>query len=77
MNRELLKYCVARAGLSATEMASKLGITRQAYYRKLSGQCALKYNDICVIIKVCNLSLEEVGEIFFAKVVDLKSTGGK
>ena len=77
MNRELLKYCMARAGITATEMANRLGITRQAFYRKLAGQCAFRYSDICIIIKACHLTLVEVGDIFFANVVNTDSTGVK
>lgn len=75
MNRELLKYCIARAGFTATEFCKRLGISRQAFYKKLGGSCPFRYTEICTIIKACHLSLEEVGDIFFANVVDSKSTG--
>ena len=69
MNRKLLEYCVARAGYKPTEMAKKLGVSRQAYYKKLSGDIPFKHTEMCVLIAVCGLTLEEVRDIFFANVV--------
>lgn len=69
MNRQLLEYVVARAGYSATAMAKHLGISRTAYYNKLSGYTPLNLNDLCVLISACSLTMDEVKDIFFDKVV--------
>ena len=74
MNTELLKYCMARSRITTAQMAQKLGISRQAFYQKLRGAIPFKHDDMCVIIAVCNLSMTEVRDIFFANVVDTEST---
>ena len=69
MNIELLKYVVARAGYTATTFAKRLGISRTSYYKKLEGASPFTHHDMCVIIAACNLTMNEVKDIFFSKVV--------
>ena len=74
MNTDLLKYYMARARISPSEMAQKLGISRQAFYQKLRGAIPFKHDDLCVIIAVLGLSTTEIRDVFFANVVDREST---
>lgn len=70
MNRELLKYVVARAGYTVTDMAKKLGIARNTYYKKMNGELSFKYEEICIMIAILGLNETEIMDIFFRKAVD-------
>ena len=74
MNRKLLEYVIARSGYTASGIAKKLGISRTTYYNKLSGKSPITHGDICRLITVCSLTMNEVRDIFFDKVVPPQGT---
>lgn len=74
MNKELLKYYIAKANLTQGIVSEKLGISRQAFCNKMIGRSPFKLDEICVLIYILNLSPSEVMDVFFAKVVNSQYT---
>ena len=65
MNTKALKSKRALYGIHQEEIAKKLGISSVSYSKKETGKVEFKRNEIEEISKILNLSIEEVGEIFF------------
>ena len=70
MNVELLKYVIARAGLTQTQLAEKLNISRQSLSERLNGSIDFKLSEIQTIKDICGLTLSELQDIFFASDVN-------
>lgn len=69
MNRNLLEYCIARAGYSITTISKRVGVSRTTFYKKLNSVVPFNHTEICVLIVACHLTPQEIIDIFFAKVV--------
>lgn len=62
-----LKKEIKRANMSHSDMAEKLGITRSAFSKKMSGVNDFKASQVWEIKKILNLSGEKAEEIFFTQ----------
>ena len=69
MNTNLLKGKIIEKGLSMQEFSAKTGIKKTALYRKLYGKTEFSCSEIEKIIKVLNLSANQIGDIFFNQKV--------
>lgn len=76
MNKELLKYYIARAGLTQSKAAQRLDMSRQAFSQKMRGVVPFKLGELCVLVYMLGLTADEVMDVFFAKVVDTQNTRG-
>lgn len=65
-----LKKEIKRANMSYSDMAKKLGITRSAFSKKMSGVNDFKASQVWEIRKILNLSAEEMDSIFFSQCGD-------
>lgn len=70
MDMEMLSARIAELGLSRSDIAEHLGITRQGLYNKLSGQNEFKSSEIGLLSELLKLSPQERDRIFFADYVD-------
>ena len=57
---------IAKKGLSIPRLAEKIGISKKAFYEKLSGKTEFKRNEILSIKETLGISDERLLEIFFA-----------
>lgn len=62
-----LKKEIKRANMSYSNMAEKLGITRSAFSKKMSGVNDFKASQVWEIKKILNLSGEKAEQIFFTQ----------
>ncbi|MGN0066049.1 MAG: toxin-antitoxin system, antitoxin component, Xre family protein [Bacteroides sp.] len=67
-NSELLRYCTARAGLSPTELARRIGITYGALKKKTQGISEFKAGEMIAIQHELGLSNDEAISIFLKGV---------
>lgn len=65
-----LKKAIQRAGYNYSDMGKKLGITRSAFSKKMSGVNDFKASQVWEIRKILNLSAEEMDSIFFSQCGD-------
>lgn len=73
-NISLFKKHCAINGISIQEIADKLGITKQAMYKKLQNKAEFKQSQIALIIEYLNLNDSECNAIFFGNEVEENST---
>ena len=57
---------IAKKGLSIPRLAEMIGISKKAFYEKLSGKTEFKRNEILSIKETLGISDERLLEIFFA-----------
>lgn len=69
-----LKAALVLNGITAGELANKIGMSRQSFSYKLNNQREFRLKEIAAIAAVLNLSLEDKDAIFFQTVVDAEST---
>lgn len=62
-----LKKEIKRANMSYSDIAEKLGITRSAFSKKMSGVNDFKASQTWAIKKILNLSGEKAEQIFFTQ----------
>lgn len=65
-NKELLTDEIAKSGLKITFIASKLGITREGFYKKINNETEFKASEVARLQEILNLSNRKRDEIFFA-----------
>ena len=70
MNGVLLLSKIDASNLSKSYLAEALGLTRQGFNNKMSGEREFKGSEIKKLSKLLNLSLQEKEAIFFADCVD-------
>lgn len=73
-NTELLLQKIKGSGLKINYICSKLGITWHGFTPKVRGEVQFKQSEILGLQKLLGLTDSEVREIFFAPVVEKKST---
>lgn len=69
-----LKKAIQRAGYNYSDMGEKLGITRSAFSKKMSGVNDFETSQTWEIGKILNLSAEEMDSIFFSQCGDSEKT---
>lgn len=62
-----LKKEIKRANMTYSDIAEKLGITRSAFSKKMSGVNDFKASQTWAIKKILNLSGEKAEQIFFTQ----------
>lgn len=67
MDKELLFYEMAKKHKTVDEVCNEIGVSKSAFYRKLSGKSQFTLNEIKCIVKV--LQLKSPMAIFFAEEV--------
>ena len=65
-NREL-EVAFAKRGIKKNVVAKELGISLNSLRRKATNQTQFKADEICKLIKIMNLSEDELKSIFFAQ----------
>lgn len=70
VNVNKLKGKIVECGLNATELASRIGIDRTTFYRKINSDGRnFTIEEADLISKELNLSCEEVNAIFFSQFI--------
>lgn len=73
VNEMMLRETIKERGCTITFLARKLGISREGFYKKLSGKSEYKASEIFEMQKVLNLTDEKRDQIFFAENSELNS----
>ena len=73
VNTEKLNDLIKRSGLKREAIAKALGISVTTLKTKTDGIADFKSEEVCALKKLFNLSLEDIGELFFEAERDLKS----
>lgn len=66
MNRAELRAEIARKRISNREISKALGISEQAFYNKIGGVTEFKESEIKALVKILELSPEDVNRIFLS-----------
>ena len=66
-NSKLLNEEISESGMTITFIARKIGITREAFYKKLNNETEFKASEIATLQIILRLSNKRRDEIFFAK----------
>lgn len=72
VNTKLLKGAIAEKGYTQAEVASKIGITPATFSYKLNNKVEFDIDEACRLCDILGIH-DRVDEIFFAKLLDLKS----
>ena len=67
---ELLRKKIDESGYKLAFIAEKCGLTYQGFLPKLKGERQFVANEIAILTRLLNLTLEEQREIFFTVDVD-------
>lgn len=67
MNRELLRAKIDEIKIPKKTISSKMGISRQSFYKKLSGKREFKVSEIDALCDILRLTTDEKNQIFFAE----------
>ena len=69
MNKELLRYYMARNGMNADALSQSIGIDAGTFSRKCNGHSDFTHSEILKIAKILALTDTEIIDIFFAERV--------
>ena len=69
MNKDLLRYFMAKKSVSAGSLSEALGIDPSTFSRKLNGHTEFVHGEIAGIARTLDLTGEQVVDIFFADEV--------
>lgn len=61
---------IDESGRSVSFLARKLGISREAFYKKRDGETEFKASEIVALSELLDLSLKERDEIFLSECVN-------
>lgn len=64
-NRQALKIALVRNGMSMQKLADEMNITSTTLSYKINGKRQFNQSEIKAIANILDLSLEEIGTIFF------------
>lgn len=73
-NTILLEEYISKSGYKKSFIAQTLGITAYALALKINNKSEFKATEIDILCKLLNIGIEDRMRIFFAQLVDLKST---
>lgn len=71
---ELLISAITECGISQSEIARELGITRQGLWKKINNRSEFKQSEIEKLARLLNLDFELNSKIFFKNFVGDLST---
>jgi len=74
---ELLISTITECGISQSEIARELGITRQGLWKKINNRSEFKQSEIEKLARLLNLDFELNSKIFFKNFVGDTSTTGR
>lgn len=77
MDKDLLKYRIAKYGETATELANAMGIHETTLSAKINGSAEFKQSEINFIVERYGLSSDDTMAIFFKERVAENSTNAK
>ena len=63
-NNERLRQKIDKSGFTKTHIASKMNISRESLYNKLSGKTEFKASEIVCLAKMLGLTARQRDEIF-------------
>lgn len=69
MNTLALKAEIVKNGLTVEKLGNKIGISKSAINRKITGKTEFKLGEIKKIISILKLNRETTDEIFFKEKV--------
>ena len=69
MNAKKLKAEMALKEKSVSDMCAAMGIARSSWFRKITGITEFTQAEISTMAKLLDLSVEQIGSIFFEDVV--------
>lgn len=69
MNIDDLNAEIARCGLTKTQLAKRMGISKKRLYSRLNGETSFKQEEIQKLSLILNLNGSKILEIFFAELV--------
>jgi hypothetical protein len=72
-NTQKLRDVILKSGLSITFISKKLGISREAFYKKMLNVTEFKASEIENLMKILRLSTIKRDEIFFHQNSEYKS----
>lgn len=72
INTELLKETIKESGIKNAHLASKLGISPQAFYKKINGP-SMSTEDAYILKRTLRLDNKKFCQIFFAQPWDSES----
>lgn len=70
MDSELLRFRIKSSGVTMSEIAHKMGYSRQHLHSKMTGKADFKATEIRRLASLINLSKNDIINIFFAVNVD-------
>lgn len=73
MNTSMLLDKIESSGISKSEIAETLGITRQGLYNKLYGKKEFKASEVRKLSELLDLTSAEREQIFFADCVGINA----
>lgn len=69
-NSEMLSDAISESGITIIALSRKIGISREAFYKKLNNETEFKASEISALQKILNLSNKKRDDIFFAHKVE-------
>lgn len=73
-NSEMLSEAISESGITIIALSRKIGISREAFYKKLNNETEFKASEISALQKILNLSNKKRDDIFFVQKDELNST---
>ena len=64
MNRDELRAAIARKNISKVKLAEAMGLSYTALHYKMTGRTEFKESEIRTLVKILDLSAEELNHIF-------------
>lgn len=74
MNDKMLLEKIEASLIPKASIAKELGVSRQAFYKKLNGDREFKASEVKKLAAILHLTTEEKDAIFFADYVDKMPT---
>lgn len=65
VDTEMLKEAIERSGLKTSYIVDTLGMSRQAFFKKQSGEIAFRQSEVYVLCDLLKLNPTESVKIFF------------
>lgn len=75
-NTKMLREKISQSGYKIAFIASKCGISYQAFLDRMKGQVDFRMDEVRILSKLLELNSNEIDEIFFALDGDETSTKG-
>ncbi|PWJ13971.1 hypothetical protein SAMN02910325_00902 [Ruminococcus flavefaciens] len=67
---QLLMSCIKNCKLNVKSVAAQLNLTRQGFWKKITGRSEFKQSEIGKLTRLLKLDVDTQYKIFFANAVD-------